>query len=638
MQLPEHARKARRSSRRCKMKLPSVADLLIDLGLAGENPAPDRALIREFDDTLKAFTDRFLSRKKLQRIALTQWSVQSNQDLFRQLATSFLHEDERGFYFWPNPPRPSNKKGYRFSTDRKKICDLLMLLAFRRNQNLMNNQRNRINPAYPVTLLPTTTATNAAQQQTAQQQPDSSETTDTQALRPSQILQDRGLSFDTPIDVDEPLDFDLNTFNYHHLSDDEAPRNPKYLRDPGFPSPELPFPPLVPRPATVEDEIDEYYLELPNRVPRERTHTVAPEETEAVPAQDPYDGPDSPEIAAPSINQGEKRPAEAELEDPARRTKSPRLEQDNAAVTTACSGDGDDDDNHQPHSPVDQVTDNSTSDGETRQAQLYDYVLPDGLSRIDGLPGSTSHQGSPELGEDSYMEALARRSAALGPLAKAPLALMSDEPAPEPDTEVEASRKQPEMDTLEDKPPDEPLKAQACLREGAPQDDVLTTQPETDDDIQNKSRSQPLHSEEPEQPAPVVKGKQQPETPQVEDTPTHEPARDATSKSDLTFAFTVYQTEMRPVVWNYSERDFFNGSLRDLVDALPMEDKGSLKGLCISLMGKRPDQYQVFLYNEVKYRNVRDIYLTTIKQEMQEAKLDGSRLDYEVIIRAIRSR
>ncbi|KAJ4260330.1 hypothetical protein NW757_002282 [Fusarium falciforme] len=631
MDLPEHARKARRSSRRRKMRLPRVAELLTDLGLAGENPSPDRALVREFDDTLKAFTDKFLAKKNLQRIALTQWSVPFNQDIFQHLATSFLYEGGRGSYFWPDPPSPANKKGYCFSKDRKKICDLLMPLAFRRNQILMNNQKHRINPAYPVTLLPTTptTPTNAAQQQTAQQQPNSPETTESHTLRSSHLSRAHGTSFETPIDVDGLPDLAFDPFD-DPFSDDEAPRNPKYLRDPGFPSPELSLPPMVPQPATAEDEIDEYYLDTPKRVPKERTPTVAPEETDDLPAQDPYDVPNSPETVAPLINQGEKRPAETELEDPVRRTKSPRLEQGNATEQS-----GVDDDEHPPHSPVDQVTHNNSSDEETRQAQLYDYVLPDGLSRIDGLPGSMSHQGSPELGEDAHREALARRSAAIDSPAKAPLALMSDAPAPEPEAEAEASRKQPEMDPLEDVPLDEPTKVQTHLREGSSQDKVSSTRPDSDDSTQSKPRNQ-LQSEEREQSIPVIKGKQQPEAPQVEDALTYEPAKNTTSNPDPTFAFTVYQTEMRPVMWNYSEDVFFQGSMRELVDELPMENKHSLRGLCITLMGKRPEQYQIFLYNEVKYKNVKEIYLTTIKQEMQEAKLDGSRLDYELIIRPIR--
>lgn len=246
-----------------------------------------------------------------------------------------------------------------------------------------------------------------------------------------------------------------------------------------------------------------------------------------------------------------------------------------------------------------------------------------------------SHQGSPELGEDAHREALARRSAAIDSPAKAPLALMSDAPDPEPEAEAEASRKRPEMDPLEDIPLNEPPKAQTHLGEDTPQDNVSPTRPESDDDIQGKPRSQ-FHSEEPEQSVPIVKGKQQPEAPQVEDALTYEPAKNTTSNPDPTFAFTVYQTEMRPVMWNYSEDVFFQGSMRELVDELPMENKHSLRGLCITLMGKRPEQYQVFLYNEVKYKNVKEIYLTTIKQEMQEAMLDGSRLDYELIIRPIR--
>lgn len=294
---------------------------------------------------------------------------------------------------------------------------------------------------------------------------------------------------------------------------------------------------------------------------------------------------------------------------------------------------------------MDQVTNNDTSDEGTRQARLYGYVLPDGMGHIDGLPESVSHQGSPELGEDAHREALVRRSAAIDSPAKAPLALMSDEPAPEPEVEpevepepepeAEASRKRPEMDPLEDIPLNEPLKAQTHLREGTQEDNVSPTRPESDDDIQGKPRNQ-FHSAEPEQSVPVVKGKQQLDEPQVEDALTYEPAKNTTPNPDPTFAFTVYQTEMRPVMWNYSEDVFFQGSMRELVEELPMENKHSLRGLCITLMGKRPEQYQVFLYNEVKYRNVKEIYLTTIKQEMQEAKLDGSRLDYELIIRPIR--
>lgn len=120
MELPEHARKARRSGRKDNPKLISVADLLRDLGLDGRGPASDKALIHEFDDTLKDFSDKFLAKKNLQRSEVRKWSEQSNRGFFRQLATSFLQEGGRGSYFWPDPPRPANKRGYCFSKDRKK--------------------------------------------------------------------------------------------------------------------------------------------------------------------------------------------------------------------------------------------------------------------------------------------------------------------------------------------------------------------------------------------------------------------------------------------------------------------------------------------------------------------------------------
>ncbi|KAM0440924.1 hypothetical protein ACHAPT_000227 [Fusarium lateritium] len=630
MDLPEHARKARRSSKQCKNKLPKVGELLTDLGLNTRlTPSPDMALVREFDNALKNYTDKFLEKKNLQRVELTSWSVPFNQKIFRQLATSFLQEGGRGSYFWPDEPSASNKKGYRYSKDRKKICDLVMPLVFRRNKILMNNQKNRINPTYPVTLLPRRTA-DAVQPQAVQQQPSSEEITDTPSLGSNNVS---GSSFETPIDVDGLPEYAFDDrIDDDDFGDDDGPRNPKYLRDPGLPSPELSLPPMAPRPATVEGEVDEYSLEPHNPALREVTYTVSPEQTDVVPAQDPYDVPNTPETAAPAIDRGEKRPAETELEDPARRTKSPRLEQDNAAVTTTASGVGDDGDASSP-SLVGPVA--GISDEETRQTQLYDYVFND-LGRTDGLPESTSLRGSPELGEDAHRETLAQRLGPLSPPSKASTALMSEAADPEPEMEAETPQKQQERDSLEDVPLDEPPKAQAHPKEAMPQDSVPSVQQETDDHPQDKLQNTPLRSEEPARFTHVIKGKQQAKAPQAEDILRHEPTREPTFGPPLNFAFTVYQTEMRPMVWKYSERLFFKRSLRQLVDDLPMEDKDTLKGLCISLMGKRPDQYQVFLYNDVKYENVRDIYRTTIKQETQEARLDGSRLDYEIIIRPIR--
>ena len=102
-----------------------------------------------------------------------------------------------------------------------------MSLAFRRNKDWASNQDGKIKQANSAA---TTTPANTIQQQAAQQQSNSSETTSSHAVSASHISRAHGSSFETPIDVDGLPDFDLNSFNDYGLSDDEAPRNPKYLR------------------------------------------------------------------------------------------------------------------------------------------------------------------------------------------------------------------------------------------------------------------------------------------------------------------------------------------------------------------------------------------------------------------------
>ncbi|KAF5009839.1 hypothetical protein FDECE_3961 [Fusarium decemcellulare] len=625
MQVPEHARKARRSNpKRGKLRtrdLPFATRLREELGFAGEL-ATDKDFIRTFESALKNHTQSFFTRKGISGANLTHWMQPEHQNVFREMAKTFLEEEGRGTLFWPDEPHPANKKGLR---------SLLTQLFFRLNQNQRNMHKYKgraSSSSQPAeTSRQSYTTADNAQRQTTQQQGNapgtsaiinnnnsSSGSNTTIPMAGSDAANSyihEGYSLETAIDVDG-----LPAFEFDPLDVEDGPRHAKYLNDPDLPPSNLHYIPRALQP-TVEDQVDEYYLQPSNNVPSEQA--------DSAPAQDPYAGPDSPEGAAPGSNGQAKRPAEDEPEQDRRRTKTPRQEQDEEPRDTRA---GANENNHGAAPvPSEYCSDlyGYLSGRPRKQTQRENYIV--GEDAMDRVLGPMSREHSKDLGTDGRVASTTEDLGSNDP----PQSGIAVDPVPE--TDSEAIQKQPEAS---------PAEASPEKRDPLPVDKACVSQ----DSIQPQSQSQPQpqqgvdpgHQQGPERHQ--LSPEQEPQnddaainSPQQRHTENNPPAKQPTRAPPLNFAFTVYLTEMDPIFWRFS-REFFQMSMRELVDELPLEGKDSLDRLSITVRAtKWVDSHQVFMFNEEYYKSVREGYVRRISQDMRNAKQDGSRLDYEIIIK-----
>ena len=101
----------------------------------------------------------------------------------------------------------------------------------------------------------------------------------------------------------------------------------------------------------------------------------------------------------------------------------------------------------------------------------------------------------------------------------------------------------------------------------------------------------------------------------------------------IKFAFAVRHCTGHADRFTFSPYSFFSMSLQEFVEALPMEDKEKIAGLCIrQYSGTITHLRQVYLYNEEVFGNIREEFMRHIENDIRKAKGMGKRLDYEISI------
>ncbi|KAJ4131089.1 hypothetical protein NW768_006630 [Fusarium equiseti] len=101
----------------------------------------------------------------------------------------------------------------------------------------------------------------------------------------------------------------------------------------------------------------------------------------------------------------------------------------------------------------------------------------------------------------------------------------------------------------------------------------------------------------------------------------------------IKFAFAVRHCTGHADRFTFSPYSFFDMTLQEFVEALPMEDKEKITGLCIrQYSGTVTHLRQVYLYNEEVFGNIREEFMRHIENDIRKAKCMGKRLDYEISI------
>ncbi|EKJ68188.1 hypothetical protein FPSE_11655 [Fusarium pseudograminearum CS3096] len=107
------------------------------------------------------------------------------------------------------------------------------------------------------------------------------------------------------------------------------------------------------------------------------------------------------------------------------------------------------------------------------------------------------------------------------------------------------------------------------------------------------------------------------------------------TSTPIRFSFSMRHSASHADMFKFSPMTFFTMSLRELVAALPMEDKDQISGLCIRQYGLVVCLRQVYLYNEEVFGNIRDEFISYVETDIRNAKCTGATLDYEISIEPI---
>ncbi|QPC75370.1 hypothetical protein HYE68_006122 [Fusarium pseudograminearum] len=99
------------------------------------------------------------------------------------------------------------------------------------------------------------------------------------------------------------------------------------------------------------------------------------------------------------------------------------------------------------------------------------------------------------------------------------------------------------------------------------------------------------------------------------------------TSTPIRFSFSMRHSASHADMFKFSPIAFFTMSLRELVAALPMEDKDQISGLCIRQYGLVVCLRQVYLYNEEVFGNVRDEFISYVETDIWNAKCTGAKLD-----------
>ncbi|KAM0564604.1 hypothetical protein ACHAPJ_000819 [Fusarium lateritium] len=511
-------------------------------------------------------------------------------------------------------------------------------------------------------------------------------------------LKSNGHDHETAIDVDDLKEMELEVFQQ---SASPEPKKEKHPVVPDLPSSDSP--PVnanSPSPAfpaetshltysyrlrAVEDAPDEALAPAEDCQPGERADTEPAEDSNI--RETIHVAP----ATFVATNEQSKRPAEAELDEAQRKTKSPRKEQDTTYAPETYYNNNNDDDGDASFQGSEEGLYTSLFGRQRRRTRQRDYDFDDlanyGLRSTPSLSSRFGRFGTTEraVSVSQALELVDRR------LVGAPVAPMMDEAVmatieeqdenvhrPSPRASVAPTREDnggfmPEDDTgmsLEQdesfSTPHEQVTAtselegdtEALSNQDAPNATLLkesTTSSELEGDAEvnpkpsgeaspTTPKSKVLPSPEetpPQEEADYIKARPQEKASYFYENiqyalathpigPTEYPA------SLKMFSFIVYENDMHADSWEFSQFDFFNISLRKFVNVLPIRDKALLKGLTIYQKGQKVCMRQVYLYNEAKWNNIRGDFLSDIREDLTAAKQDGTRMDYEIIIKPIR--
>ncbi|KAJ4271577.1 hypothetical protein NW762_000281 [Fusarium torreyae] len=643
-----------------KKDLSTMKQLYIELGLAGEEDS-DKYELKSFQEAFRNHVNDYIRREELGRETLAEWKNESCQAAFRNMSKTFLVQE--GPKYWPLKVNPTNTEG---------LTHLVKKLFFLYATNKRRAAERRSKQGLPI-------------------EPD--------AATKIENLKNNGHDHETAIVVD---DLEETELDFYQQSTSPEPKEEEHPIVPDLRSSDSPpvnassSPPTLPaanshltysyRPSPVEDSPDKAFAPTENCPSGERADT------------EPADDSNTEETihVAPATdvttNEHSKRPAEAELDEAQRKTKSPRKEQDNTYAPETYyyyNNNNDDDDSSFQGSEEGLYT--SLLGRQRRRTRQRDYDFDDlanyGLRSTPGLSSRFGRFGTaePAVSVKQALELVDRR------LVGAPVAPMMDEAAmatieeqdedvhrPSPRTSVALTQEDnggfmpdedigmsPEQDESFPTPHGQVTATSELEGDtGAPsiQDMPNATLPKesaTSSEFEGDAEVNLKSSGEASPTAPEFKVLPSPEETPPQEEPDYTKARPqkkasaskesiqhalavhpvgptAYPASRMMFSFIVYENDVHVDSWEFSQLDFFQISLRKFVKVLPIQDKALLKGLTICQNGQKACMRQVYLYNEAKFNNIRGEFLSHIQKDLTMAKEDGSRLDYEISIKPIR--
>ncbi|KAF4971962.1 hypothetical protein FSARC_1362 [Fusarium sarcochroum] len=644
-----------------KKDLPTTTELYKELGLLGTQDS-DKFTLRLFKRAYQSHVKEYIRQNKLSPEVLREWKDKSCQKAFGNMSKMFLVEE--GPNYWPKKINPANKK---------RLVHLVKKLFFQHVANKRTYERR-----------------------STQKLPGSQGELDEAESNGRPKGDGRGS--ETAIVIDEDSDGELAIFQQSPAPEPEEKKHPT---DPGLPSSDLPLanadlpPPALPVaspglpgpyiPPTVEDVVEETLVRPEDCQPGEEADTSF---------EDSYI--DGTIHVAPTttltINEKAKRPAEAELDEAQRKTKSPRKEQHNTHAPETChKNNNNDDDDDVSFQGSEQGLYTGLLGRQRRRTRQRDYGFEDLASH--GPRAFTPALGA-HFGRFGTVERAVSVSQALGLVdprqVVAPVASMMDEPAmttieeqdeivrrPSPRTSVEPTQENHggympednagmsiEQDGTFSTPPEQTSATSESTEAPSKQDTPNTTllhesvtSAELQHDVQIMLKS--LREAPPDVPEPKVSPSPDETSPQEEaDYTKIQPQEEAdynygyahralaahslyspgNDTLPYKFSFIVYENDQQVDSWNFSEFDFFHQalSLKLFVKVLPIQDKALLTGLTICQNGQKACMRHVYLYNEDKFRNIKDEFRADVHKDLRQAKKGGPRLDYEIIIKPIR--
>ncbi|KAH7197205.1 uncharacterized protein B0J16DRAFT_377657 [Fusarium flagelliforme] len=572
-------------------KLPTRQELLAELGLRMKNE--DETVFNSFTSARTKFYNNFLDDTGISEKRLSEWSTKECQDTLRKLAQQFLNRE--GYRFWPEKPTSANKKGYTYQKDKATLTSLLIKYFFQ----FINGNRRRVK----------------------------------RRKTQKQLIARNGNSVENPITI-EDLSDDCCPVDEPEETSDYAPKREPYPED----SPTL----------------DNF----PERLP-------------SLPAEAPPQGYFSFQNGQP-VTRASKRPAEAELEEDQNRAKNPRYfdafvpPSDDDTVDSAFSDVSDrvfrEFNNRENRSkrkdriPEDEELDPSSTDANVRSSTVDSGVFVGGVAREDD-PENARKKVKEAVPHESATE---RRSSVLDettisvrPTNAAPLSHGCSEPGEnimvpqahmsylgevENESKLDATTHfagpSHEFSTAPEQIPVDLTDDIDGISDSWALGDDLTAQKGLDD---IRGPCFPKEKcENPYQALLEIPSKKQPyfdceHAKSVLDN--HLRSHATHTDTPIKFAFAVRHCTGHADRFTFSPYSFFSMSLQEFVEALPMEDKEKITGLCIrQYSGTVTHLRQVYLYNEEVFGNIREECMRHIEHDIRNAKGMGKRLDYEISI------